>query len=151
MEEIKNYQTEVETVIVDEEQDVKALTLLDALDNIPQIFTFIDMKDQKGKLLAAKAFSAPNITKKEMENKVFKLTNFLAVEVTIEGKNAARITLYDDKNNTAIFTSIGVLNTLKRFISIFGKPPWTPPIPIKLVEVNTRQGFRVYTLEPVIE
>lgn len=118
-----------------------------------QVFTFIDTATMKGKALAAKAFSTPDLTKKEMEQEVFTLTNFLVHDAfmkddkTGEKNLITRIVLYDKDGQTAAFASEGIVGTVKKFISLFGPPPWNPALPVKLKESNTRLGYRVYSLE----
>jgi len=119
------------------------------------VFTFIDLSSMRGKALAAKGFSAADVTKKQMEQEVFMLENFLVHDAVMTDEKtgtknvATRAVLYNRDGLTAAFVSVGILGTLQRFVSLFGVPPWKPAIPVKLRESTTRMGYRVYSLEVI--
>jgi hypothetical protein len=68
---------------------------------------------------------------------------------TGEVTNGVRVTLADAAGKTISAASIGVYDSLCRLVSFAGPGPWTPPIPIMLREVRTRQGRKMLVFDVV--
>lgn len=63
--------------------------------------------------------------------------------------NPIRIALIDKSGKAYGFVSDFLARELDTLRSVFGDGPWSEPLHIKVSVINTRRGFRVYTIAPV--
>ena len=71
----------------------------------------------------------------------------LVDEKTGEIQNMIRTILINDKGESFEGVSMGVISSLQRIFSIFGKPDtWEEPLSIKLVKRDTRNGNKVTSI-----
>ena len=68
---------------------------------------------------------------------------------TGEVKAGTRVTLADPAGKTIAVASDYVYDSLLRLVSFAGPGPYTPPIPIMLREVRTRQGRKMLVFDVV--
>lgn len=59
-----------------------------------------------------------------------------------------RCVLMDGNGDNRAFVSDGVAKDLADLIRMFGLGPYDPPIRVKVRQIKTRKGFRMYTLVP---
>lgn len=52
----------------------------------------------------------------------------------------------DGVNYAAV--SDGILGSVKQISNLYGPPPWDPPLKLKMIEKQTRRGYRTYRLIP---
>jgi len=89
----------------------------------------------------------------ELKNKPAKIQHVIVHAATIVDEGGIespvrRVVLVDDKGVAYACVSEGVLSSLQQLAAVFGAPPWDPGIKLRLIEKNTRRGFRVYRLIP---
>lgn len=90
----------------------------------------------------------------EAINRPIKLEHFYVHQVQIAGEtpgeyvDAIRVVLIEPEGRAFGFVSDGIAKDLARIISTFGMGPYSPPIPVKAVQFNTRKGRRAYSLQP---
>jgi len=73
--------------------------------------------------------------------------------VTLTGEDgqqsiARRTVLTDTKGVNYACVSDGVIGSLQQLAAVFGDPPWEEGLAVKVIQNNTRHGFRVYRLIP---
>lgn len=68
-------------------------------------------------------------------------------EETGELIEGTRVVLVTPAEERVAMVSEGVAKALALACAFFGKPPWTPPIKFKVVEIPTAKGRRFYTLD----
>lgn len=109
------------------------------------------IKDQARLLLRATqgsaTFTADDLLKQDIE-----VVHVVLHPVSIETEDGeliqiTRSVLISPSGETAGFASDGVIKSLQSLASIYGPPPWNPPLRLKLVQVNTRKGRRYYCLD----
>lgn len=69
---------------------------------------------------------------------------------TGEIRETIRCVLITTDNQAYGFVSDGIALDLARLANVFGNRPFDPPIPLKVSVVKTRQGFRMYKIDPVL-
>lgn len=89
--------------------------------------------------------------------KVIELENFIvqgieiADENTGEVINTSRVILVDTKGESFYGISSGLLNGLENLVGVLGRPAdWPEPVKVKVTEVKTRKGFKVFNLETIV-
>jgi len=89
----------------------------------------------------------------EMLDKPFKLVNIVIHSITLtdpdtgEETVAPRTILIDEKAHAYAFVSKGVVSSLSLLCSLLDrKPPFDPPIAVKVIQLPIKGGFRVYRL-----
>lgn len=68
---------------------------------------------------------------------------------TGEMEKAPRCIIIDTEGHSYTSTSTGIYNALRRLCNVFGSPSWPNGLPVKVRQINTRGGRRVYTLDAV--
>jgi len=73
--------------------------------------------------------------------------------ITLTGEDgtqspARRTVLTDTKGVNYAAVSEGVIGSLQQLAAVFGNPPWEDGLAVKVIQNNTRHGFRVYRLIP---
>lgn len=66
-----------------------------------------------------------------------------------EAMDADRIVIVAADGAAYAGTSIGIRRSLQYIMALYGVPPWRPNLNLKIGQLNTRRGFRTYTLTPV--
>ena len=67
-----------------------------------------------------------------------------------EMQEGVRIVLIDDEGKSYAAMSDGLMKSLQTFVSVMGSPAtWPEPLPIKVVEVKSRRGFKFFTAKLV--
>ncbi|GAG01848.1 unnamed protein product, partial [marine sediment metagenome] len=62
--------------------------------------------------------------------------------------NVARSILVSDKGVNYASVSEGVIGSIKQISALYGAPPWKDGLKLKMIEKETRRGFRTYRLIP---
>lgn len=111
--------------------------------------------DKMNKWRLASIATGPDVLKSsDIINKTFKLRYFYAHKVEImsdqggELFDAVRCVLIDDQDQAVGFVSDGLAKDLAMIVGMFGLGPYNPPIPVEVVQIQTRKGFRTYQLRP---
>ena len=136
-------------------EDFAAPTLAQTLTGAASAFyTSLPQESRMEKAQLLNALQSPDHKADEVIGKTIMLKNFIAQSVPIvdeltgEISDAVRIVLVSEKNESVVFVSKGVFNSVKMLISIFGAPAvggWAEAIPVKLVQLATKKG-RTYNL-----
>jgi len=107
--------------------------------------------DAKARLL--KAISAPDFRAADIVGKKLVMVMDiiahnvqLVSEQTGEITDANRVILVTPSGQTVATVSAGVVSGLSRIMSLFGKAPWNPPLPLYIEQTNTRKGNRIYNI-----
>lgn len=121
------------------------------------LWTSIDKGSDEGKALIMKAATGTATKGPEvLMTETFNMANILVHKVPVASNDTGeiqvmdRVVLIDPKGETAAFVSNGVMQSLRLIFALYGAPPFAKPIPIRLVPVKTRRGFRTYNLNVVI-
>lgn len=126
----------------------KTTTAIDELTGeVTTMYCSIVPQDDKDK---ARIFNAINNTDERIadhKNEVINVTDVIAhtVEMADEQGNMipqTRVILVDDKGKTYGATSTGMMSALKMIFPIVGMPPYSKPLPLKIVEKTGRRGYR---------
>jgi hypothetical protein len=126
-------------------------------ENVNNIFTSLNLKDGRGKLLAFKAMSSPTFANDTLKNTAFEVEHIFKHTITLENEETGemvpteRMVLINKAGETVAFVSGGAITSIDNLTMIFGPAPWSPAIPVKLEEIKTRKGRRAYNLVPVME
>lgn len=123
------------------------------------LYTSLDMGTKEGKILAGKALNQADMNADMFRDKPFPVANvlmhviYLPVEddkgePTGEMEPLPRTVLIGENGQTAQFVSLGIARSLQNLFGLWGKPPWTPALTVKLRQITTRKG-RTYNLEVV--
>ena len=59
-----------------------------------------------------------------------------------------RTVLLDNDGLKLHFVSDGIAKSMAKIIQVFGVGPYTPPIPLEIMEIRTRLGFKTLVLVP---
>lgn len=108
--------------------------------------------DEMGAVIALVQGSALALA--DMVEKVIPVRHILAHRIdsvdedTGEVKTLDRIVLVTPDGTAYASTSEGVRRSLSLLMTVYGKPPWSPPLRLKLTQVNTRKGRRTFVLSP---
>lgn len=71
----------------------------------------------------------------------------IADEKTGEIESCPRIVLFDDKGESHVAVSLGILSSLKKLFKVFGMPQdWTETVPLKVKQVSIKER-KMLTLE----
>lgn len=62
--------------------------------------------------------------------------------------DADRIILLSESGEMYAAVSVGMRKSLQVLMQFFGMPTWTPALTVQIRQVNTKRGFRTYTLIP---
>lgn len=62
--------------------------------------------------------------------------------------NATRCVLIDANDVARCFVSSGIAKDLADIIGMFGIGPYSPPLRVRVRQIKTRSGFRMYTIVP---
>lgn len=109
--------------------------------------------DEERALVLKAATSAPDLKPADLMMTPFPMANILAHSVTLfndktgEYLNAVRCVLIDPGGKTASFVSEGIQKNLGMVFQLFGKPPFSPALFVRVKQVDTRRGNRTYNLE----
>ena len=69
-------------------------------------------------------------------------------EATGEERDALRTILIADDGSAYAAMSDGLFKALQNFFGILGQPAtWVEPLPVKVVEVKGRKGFKFFTIK----
>jgi hypothetical protein len=81
---------------------------------------------------------------------VHALTHFVQL-VNDDGEtvDAVRCVIIDDQGKTYSTVANGARSSIMNLFSIFGMPPFNPPLEIEAKEVKTRRGFFTLNIVPV--
>jgi hypothetical protein len=91
----------------------------------------------------------------EIGDSTIRVKYFYAHRVEIENfetheiSDVCRCVLIDDNEVPFAFVSDGIAASLGQMVAAFGLKPWQPPVPIKIVKVTTRKGFKTFRIIPV--
>ncbi len=91
----------------------------------------------------------------DLKERPDKFTDVIIHKATVmgEGENeptdVRRTVLISDKGVNYACVSEGVISSLEQITALIGPPPWDPPLKLKLIEKQTRRGYRTYRLIPV--
>ena len=107
------------------------------------------------KLAAAmvKASGKADYTADDLPDGKMDVSYLLVQEVELEDAHTSelikvpRVVLMDQYGKSCQFVSIGIMGSIKMLITLFGRGPWIPPLPCKLVRGKTRSGFNIFRLE----
>lgn len=86
-----------------------------------------------------------------------RLKYFFAHNVELEARtggelvDAVRVVLMDEDGKCIGFVSDFLARELDNIISIFGRGPWSPPIPLEIVKAQSARKMNFYTVRPIIE
>ena len=70
---------------------------------------------------------------------------------TGEKRQCVRSVMITPEGMAFAATSDGVVQSLQELSQIYGPPPWDPAINLELITTETKRGYTVYSLLPVIE
>lgn len=94
----------------------------------------------------------------EMVNKRIRVAHIYieAIEITNqktgERVNVPRIVLIDDKANGYQAVSVGIYESIRRIIHMFGEPDtWQKPLTVEVKHISLKNGGHTYNLEAVFE
>lgn len=124
-------------------------------DNNVQVFSSLTGDDFDTKITVASAVSSA-LPVGDHLGTVFELENFIVQpidmndETTGEVVSVPRVILLAADGAAYYAISSAVLSSLQTITGIFGMPQtWKQPVPVKVVEVKTRKGFKAFNLTPV--
>lgn len=60
-----------------------------------------------------------------------------------------RIVLVTPSGEAYGSVSEGIRRSLQLLMQVYGKPPWSPPLVVEMLQLNTKGGRRYYCLNPV--
>lgn len=73
----------------------------------------------------------------------------LVDEETGEAFEVTRTVLKTGDGQWFAFCSAGVVRSLKTILSLWGPPPWIPPLKVRVERVKTRKGRITFVLKPI--
>lgn len=131
---------------------------LDPTTRQPRIWTSIDRKDDSGKALYLKCKGNADRDPAWMEQNMFSIQHVLLQHILLTNKEtgeinpATRTVLIDPNGQTVAFVSDGIVEAIVDLCSpdMYGKPPWSPPLRMKLKVFLTASKRRRYDLIPAI-
>lgn len=113
--------------------------------------------DQRAKVALYNAISKPEKIKKII-NVPIKLAHIYIDAITIRDQQTGayitvpRIVLIDDKANGYQAVSIGMYESVKRLIQMFGEPSeWNKPMTVKVIPIDLKNGGQTYNIEAVFD
>lgn len=116
------------------------------------VWTSLDKSKPEDKAMILRAARGVDMRAEDLGKEAFSIVHILAQRVSIAQKDgtfndAVRVVLISPEKKTLGFVSEGIRKDLGLIMQLYGKPPYSPPIKVKVVPVRTRQGFRMYSLE----
>lgn len=126
-------------------------------NNVP-VFSTLEGDDFATKLTVANAVSSAAAVSDNL-GRVFKLENFIIqpIDMADEGTGnivtVPRIILLGSEGEAFYAISQSILSSLQTLCAVMKGMPatWSEPVPVKVVEVKTRKGFKAFSLEAVVE
>ena len=122
-----------------------------------QIWTSLDPTTPEGKAAIVMHMQGESSTPaSDAINSVIAVRHVLAHRIemldekTGELIEADRIVLIDDAGESIACVSTGVRRSLQLIVSLYGAPPYDPPMQLRLTQKQTRKGRRTFQLSPVI-
>lgn len=113
--------------------------------------------DQRSKVSLYNAISQPEKIKKII-NVPINLAHIYIDAISLYDENTEayitvpRVVLIDDKANGYQSISLGMYESVKRMIQMFGEPSeWAKPLKVKVIEIPLKNGGHTYNLECVFE
>ena len=91
----------------------------------------------------------------DLKDKPAKFVDVIIHKATVMGEgdeeptDVRRTVLISDKGVNYAAVSEGVISSIEQISSLYGPPPWDPPLKLKLIEKQTRRGYRTYRLIPL--
>ena len=113
--------------------------------------------DQRAKISLYNAISKPEKIKKIINVPINLAHIYIDAISLLDQQSGAyitvpRVVLIDDKANGYQSVSIGMYESVKRLIQMFGEPSeWAKPLKVKVVAVELKNGGNTYNLECVFE
>lgn len=110
--------------------------------------------DGKAKLLLAISSQLPKLS--TLINTTIKVTDVILQGVQLtndetgEIQPAVRSILVSADGQMYAATSDGIRSCLGMIFGLWGKPPWKPPLPLRVRQIETNNGRRYFTLEYAI-
>ncbi len=89
----------------------------------------------------------------ELKSKAAKIVHVIVHNATVTDEDGIespvrRSVLIDTKGVAYACVSDGVISSLQQLAAVFGAPPWDEGLPLRMIEKQTRRGFRTYRLIP---
>lgn len=145
--------TPEETAIVNAELAVGGAVLLKQFDNRPlEYYATWDATTVAGRNRLMACLGKPDLTSGEIVNGTFAIEHLFvhAVRVTDsrsgEQQSCPRTVLIDPTGKRLSFVSIGVYDSLRWLVSLFGSGPYVPPINVRVNSKTTNNGGKVLYL-----
>ncbi len=115
------------------------------------IWSSIDINSTEGKMKVQKALASADYGSEHVMKVPFEVQDIVVHGVKIVDENgevtdATRTVLLSPSGETVSFTSEGVISSLRNIFSIFGLPPFNPPLKVQVKEVKTRRGWKTLNL-----
>lgn len=130
-----------------------AIDLETALTTQTNSFCSFTATDAESKAVLYNGMNSPDHRLSDEINTVIKVQHVfiemvdIADEETGEINTCPRIVLFDEKGESHVAVSVGVLSSLKKLFKVFGRPEsWTTPLPLKVKQVTIKVN-KMLTLE----
>ena len=121
----------------------------------PVFWSGIDTSTPHGKMLVMKGMGEPDQRKEDVINSVLEVANVLCHpasktdERTGEVSEFIRTVLFTKDNLTVAFGGEGIFKSAALLCQLWGEPPWSPPLRVRVKQVKTGAGRQLILLEPV--
>lgn len=119
------------------------------------LYTTFDIETDGGKIATWNARADEGIKIGNMIGKDIDIANLVLYPATVvdvisgEVKKFVRIAIVNPDGQTFVGGSEGILKDLAALSSIFGRPPYNPPLRVQPIQVSTASGRRLYRLKVI--
>lgn len=123
--------------------------------NTPSFYCSFKPQSDADKAALYNAMNNPDVQIGDHIGQIINMRDVIVEAVDMEDDKgnpvkAPRCTIIDMDGATYCAISTGIYNALSRIIGVFGAPTWTSGLPVKVRQINTKGGRRVYTLDAII-
>lgn len=117
-----------------------------------QVWTNVNLETSHGRRLIQRMRAKADKAGGDVIGQLLQVVNAMVMEVTLTKQDGGevislpRVSLATAEGLTVAFCSMGAYESLRFILSIYGQGPWEPPLPVRVLQVSTRSGFRTYEL-----
>lgn len=130
-------------------------TFRDALAQ--NVFTSLDIATDQGKAQLLMAMQGENDALGDLVGEVVEVSHLVVHNVEVLDEQTGellerdRIVIITPDGSMLAAVSQGIRKSVQLLTALYGLPPYTPALRVKVVQVNTRKGRRLYQLVPAVE
>jgi hypothetical protein len=142
-------------IVVEQHQNLLAKYAPPADGASVSYWTTIDSGPVENKQLLGRCWQTADVKGEDIIGQQIRLWQVMMHSIDLEDPDtgetadAVRTVLIDEARKTYGFVSVGVAKSLGMITSLWGLPPWQPPLVVVVRQKSTRKGRRLYVLEVV--